>query len=57
MRTRGSKIFDFWFFVFLPPNQEDEAHYLTRYGRNKYIDPEYKKTNKLKRESDVYILE
>ncbi|KAM0065254.1 putative protein kinase RLK-Pelle-CR4L family [Helianthus debilis subsp. tardiflorus] len=24
-----AKIVDFWFSVFLPPNQEDEAHYLT----------------------------
>ncbi|XP_035836263.1 probable receptor-like protein kinase At2g23200 [Helianthus annuus] len=50
----GAKIVDFWFSVFLPPNQEDEALYLRWIGRNQYIDPEYKKTNKLKRESDVY---
>ncbi|KAJ0736251.1 putative protein kinase RLK-Pelle-CR4L family [Helianthus annuus] len=50
----GAKIVDFWFSVFLLPNQEDEALYLRWIGRNQYIDPEYKKTNKLKRESDVY---
>ncbi|KAF5824356.1 putative protein kinase RLK-Pelle-LRR-I-1 family [Helianthus annuus] len=51
----GAKIVDFWFSVFLPPNQEDEALYFESYsGRLGYIDPEYKNTYKLKRESDVY---
>ncbi|KAJ0691331.1 putative protein kinase RLK-Pelle-LRR-I-1 family [Helianthus annuus] len=40
--------------VFLPPNQEDEAVYIDLRGRPGNIDPEYEKTNKLKRESDVY---
>ncbi|MFS7990610.1 putative protein kinase RLK-Pelle-WAK family [Helianthus anomalus] len=38
--------------VFLPPNQEDEAVYIDWRGRSAYIDPEYEKTDKLKRESD-----
>ncbi|KAM0063591.1 putative protein kinase RLK-Pelle-LRR-I-1 family [Helianthus debilis subsp. tardiflorus] len=46
-----AKIVNFWWSVFLPPNQEDDALYLDLMGRNYYIDPEYKKT---KRESDVY---
>ncbi|KAJ0736178.1 putative protein kinase RLK-Pelle-LRR-I-1 family [Helianthus annuus] len=46
-----AKIVNFWWSVFLPPNQEDDALYLDLIGRNYYIDPEYKKT---KRESDVY---
>ncbi|KAJ0873097.1 putative protein kinase RLK-Pelle-LRR-I-1 family [Helianthus annuus] len=51
----GAKIVDFWFSVFLPPYQEDEALYLNRcIGRPFYIDPQYEKTCKLKRESDVY---
>ncbi|KAJ0736268.1 putative protein kinase RLK-Pelle-CrRLK1L-1 family [Helianthus annuus] len=40
--------------VFLPPNQEDEAIYIDCCGRPAYIDPDYEKTDKLKRESDVY---
>ncbi|MFS7990572.1 putative protein kinase RLK-Pelle-CR4L family [Helianthus anomalus] len=51
----GAKIVDFWWSVFLPPNQEDTALYLeSRIGRPFNIDPEYEKTAKLKRESDVY---
>ncbi|KAI3816010.1 hypothetical protein L1987_15695 [Smallanthus sonchifolius] len=51
----GAKIYGFAFSIFLPPNQEDEALYLKRWrGTKGYIDPEYKKTYKLKRESDVY---
>ncbi|KAJ0435959.1 putative protein kinase RLK-Pelle-LRR-I-1 family [Helianthus annuus] len=51
----GAKIVDFWFSVFLPPNQEDEALYLTNLiGRPSYTDPQYEKTGWLKRESDVY---
>ncbi|XP_035836110.1 probable serine/threonine-protein kinase At1g01540 [Helianthus annuus] len=49
-----AKIVNFWWSVFLPPNQEDEALYLNWLGRDNYIDPEYKKTSRLKRESDVY---
>ncbi|KAF5784415.1 putative protein kinase RLK-Pelle-LRR-I-1 family [Helianthus annuus] len=47
-----AKIVDFWFPVFLPANQE--ALYLKYIGRPSYIDPEYEKTGRLKRESDVY---
>ncbi|XP_035836293.1 uncharacterized protein LOC110889018 isoform X4 [Helianthus annuus] len=50
----GAKIVDFWFSVFLPPNQEDEALYINWRGRPGYIDSEHEKTYKLKRESDVY---
>ncbi|KAJ0736229.1 putative protein kinase RLK-Pelle-CrRLK1L-1 family [Helianthus annuus] len=51
----GAKIVDFWWSVFLPPNQEDEALYLNHHtGRPSYRDPQYEKTGKLKRESDVY---
>ncbi|KAJ0691291.1 putative protein kinase RLK-Pelle-CrRLK1L-1 family [Helianthus annuus] len=50
----GAKIIDFWKSVFLPPNQEDEALYLKYIGRLQRADPEYMKTSRLKRESDVY---
>ncbi|KAM0023935.1 putative protein kinase RLK-Pelle-LRR-I-1 family [Helianthus debilis subsp. tardiflorus] len=51
----GAKIVDFWFSVFLPPNQEDEALYLIDgIGRPPYRDPQYEKTGRLKRETDVY---
>ncbi|KAJ0511863.1 putative protein kinase RLK-Pelle-LRR-I-1 family [Helianthus annuus] len=50
----GAKIIDFWWSVFLPPNQEDEALYPKYNGRRYYVDPEYNMTRKLKRESDVY---
>uniref|UniRef100_A0A251TED3 Protein kinase domain-containing protein n=1 Tax=Helianthus annuus TaxID=4232 RepID=A0A251TED3_HELAN len=49
-----AKIDGFGDCVFLPPYQEDEAVYIKWRGRSPYIDPEYEKTNKLKRESDVY---
>ncbi|MFS7913159.1 putative protein kinase RLK-Pelle-LRR-I-1 family [Helianthus anomalus] len=50
-----AKIVNFWWSVFLPPNQEDgQALYLDLVGKPYYIDPEYKKTGKVKRESDVY---
>ncbi|MFS7990644.1 putative protein kinase RLK-Pelle-CrRLK1L-1 family [Helianthus anomalus] len=49
-----AKIDGFGTCVFLPPNQEDEAVYIDSRGRSAYIDPEYEKTRKLKRESDVY---
>ncbi|XP_035836105.1 receptor-like protein kinase ANXUR2 [Helianthus annuus] len=49
-----AKIDGFGNCVFLPPNQEDEAVYINLRGRPVYIDPEYEKTYKLKRESDVY---
>ncbi|KAJ0512059.1 putative protein kinase RLK-Pelle-LRR-I-1 family [Helianthus annuus] len=50
-----AKIVNFWWSVFLPPNQEDEALYLNNViGRPSYRDPEYRKTGKVKRESDVY---
>ncbi|MFS7990737.1 putative protein kinase RLK-Pelle-CR4L family [Helianthus anomalus] len=53
--TWGAKIFDFWWSVFLPPNQEDEAFYSKSHiGRKYNKDPQYEKTGKLKRESDVY---
>ncbi|MFS7990624.1 putative protein kinase RLK-Pelle-CrRLK1L-1 family [Helianthus anomalus] len=51
----GAKIVDFWFSVFLPPNQEDEALYLNNnIGRPFNKDPQYEKTHRLKRETDVY---
>ncbi|XP_076933724.1 putative receptor-like protein kinase At2g23200 [Bidens hawaiensis] len=50
----GAKIVDFWFSLFVPPDQRDETLYLNKAGRPAYIDPEYMKANKLKRESDVY---
>ncbi|KAF5784390.1 putative protein kinase RLK-Pelle-LRR-I-1 family [Helianthus annuus] len=49
-----AKIVHFWWSVFLPPNQEDKALYLDWIGRPRYVDPEYKNTYKVKRESDVY---
>ncbi|KAJ0736287.1 putative protein kinase RLK-Pelle-LRR-I-1 family [Helianthus annuus] len=49
-----AKIVNFWLSVFLPPNQEDDALYLEYIGARNYADPEYKKTDKVKRESDVY---
>ncbi|XP_076943182.1 receptor-like protein kinase FERONIA [Bidens hawaiensis] len=49
-----AKIVDFWWSIFLPPNQEDEALYINWIGRPYSVDPKYKKTGKLKRESDVY---
>ncbi|MFS7990762.1 putative protein kinase RLK-Pelle-WAK family [Helianthus anomalus] len=50
-----AKIVNFWWSVFLPPNQEDEALYLNNgIGRDSYRDPEYRETRKVKRESDVY---
>ncbi|KAJ0554449.1 putative protein kinase RLK-Pelle-CrRLK1L-1 family [Helianthus annuus] len=50
----GAKIFNFWWSIFLPPNQEDKALYINWVGRHSYVDPQHKKTGKLKRESDVY---
>ncbi|KAJ0512061.1 putative protein kinase RLK-Pelle-LRR-I-1 family [Helianthus annuus] len=50
----GAKIVEFGNSIFLPPNQEDEALYLSWIGRPSYVDPEYKMTCKVKRESDVY---
>ncbi|MFS7990656.1 putative protein kinase RLK-Pelle-CR4L family [Helianthus anomalus] len=51
----GAKIVDFWRSVFMPPNQEDEALYPKRHiSRLPYSDPQYEKTGRLKRESDVY---
>ncbi|MFS7990886.1 putative protein kinase RLK-Pelle-LRR-I-1 family [Helianthus anomalus] len=50
----GAKIVYFGDSVFLPPDQKDEALYLDWIGREYHIDPEYKKTSKVKRESDVY---
>ncbi|MFS7990753.1 putative protein kinase RLK-Pelle-LRR-I-1 family [Helianthus anomalus] len=52
--NRGAKIVYFGDSVFLPPDQKDEALYLKWIGRESYIDPQYKKTTKVKRESDVY---
>ncbi|KAJ0736208.1 putative protein kinase RLK-Pelle-CrRLK1L-1 family [Helianthus annuus] len=49
-----AKIDGFGDCVFLPPNQEEKAVYIKWRGRSHYIDPEYEKTRKLKRESDVY---
>ncbi|KAJ0877525.1 putative protein kinase RLK-Pelle-CR4L family [Helianthus annuus] len=50
----GAKIVDFWWSVSLSPDQENKDHHLNGVGRMRYIDPEYEKTNKLKKESDVY---
>ncbi|MFS7990555.1 putative protein kinase RLK-Pelle-LRR-I-1 family [Helianthus anomalus] len=49
-----AKIVYFGNSVILPPDQKDEALYLNYIGRRSYADPEYKKTNKVKRETDVY---
>lgn len=50
-----AKIVDFGLSIFLPPNQEDDTLHLSYIaGTKRYIDPEYEKTRKLKRESDVY---
>ncbi|MFS7990642.1 putative protein kinase RLK-Pelle-CrRLK1L-1 family [Helianthus anomalus] len=49
-----AKIVNFWWSVFLPPNQVDKALYLDLIGKNYYTDPEYKNTYMVKRESDVY---
>ncbi|KAM0023937.1 putative protein kinase RLK-Pelle-LRR-I-1 family [Helianthus debilis subsp. tardiflorus] len=49
-----AKIVNFWWSVLFPPNQVDKALYLDWVGKPYYIDPEYKKTGKVKRESDVY---
>nr|XP_043612059.1 uncharacterized protein LOC122583749 [Erigeron canadensis] len=51
----GPKIIDFRRSVFLPPNQDDDALiHTTLFGTRNYMDPEYRDTGKLKRESDVY---
>nr|XP_043609352.1 uncharacterized protein LOC122581239 isoform X2 [Erigeron canadensis] len=51
----GAKIVGFGFSEFLPPNQDGDALYhKARGGMGAYMDPEYMKTGKLKRESDVY---
>ncbi|MFS7990577.1 putative protein kinase RLK-Pelle-CrRLK1L-1 family [Helianthus anomalus] len=50
----GAKIVYFGDSVFLPPDKKDEALCLKWIGRKRYTDPEYKKTKKVKRESDVY---
>ncbi|KAJ0691294.1 putative protein kinase RLK-Pelle-CrRLK1L-1 family [Helianthus annuus] len=50
----GAKIIDFWWSVLLSPDQENKDHHLIGVGRTSYRDPEYKKTHRLKKESDVY---
>ncbi|XP_035845821.1 receptor like protein kinase S.2 [Helianthus annuus] len=51
----GAKIYNFRFSLFFPTNQNDTALYPKKLaGYIDYIDPEYRKTRKLKRESDVY---
>ncbi|XP_071735636.1 uncharacterized protein [Rutidosis leptorrhynchoides] len=53
----SAKIVEFGSSVFLPPNQKDDAlHFGCDLFRktNHYRDPEYVKTGKLKRESDVF---
>ncbi|KAK1427063.1 hypothetical protein QVD17_15746 [Tagetes erecta] len=50
----GAKISDFVISVYLSANQDDNVLNLEAIGSPSYIDPEYKKTGKLKRESDVY---
>ncbi|KAJ0687559.1 putative protein kinase RLK-Pelle-LRR-I-1 family [Helianthus annuus] len=49
-----AKIVNFWWSVFLPPNQEGDSLFLPWTGRKSYTDLEYKKTKKVRRESDVY---
>nr|XP_043612063.1 uncharacterized protein LOC122583754 [Erigeron canadensis] len=48
-----AKMFSFTLSIFLPPNQ-DEALHNNPDGNPYYMDPEYIKSGKLKRESDVY---
>ncbi|KAJ0750084.1 putative protein kinase RLK-Pelle-CR4L family [Helianthus annuus] len=51
----GAKIYNFRFSLFFPTNQNNTALYPKKLaGYIDYIDPEYRKTRKLKRESDVY---
>ncbi|KAJ0736207.1 putative protein kinase RLK-Pelle-CrRLK1L-1 family [Helianthus annuus] len=52
--NRRAKIVYFGDSVFLPPHKKNEALYLKWIGRKYNTDPEYRKTNKVKRESDVY---
>ncbi|KAF5786433.1 putative protein kinase RLK-Pelle-LRR-I-1 family [Helianthus annuus] len=50
-----AKMVDFWYSLFLPLNQVDEALYLNvALGKPSYIDPEYDRTGKLKKQSDIY---
>ncbi|KAF5790184.1 putative protein kinase RLK-Pelle-CR4L family [Helianthus annuus] len=54
----NAKIEDFEWAVFLPPNKKDEVMCKRTYFDSMYhVDPEYAKTSKLKRESDVYSFE
>ncbi|KAJ0736296.1 putative protein kinase RLK-Pelle-CR4L family [Helianthus annuus] len=53
-KNSEAKIVNFWWSIFLPPNQEDEALYVDVIGRPYNIDLEYNETCKVKRESDVY---
>ncbi|KAF5786431.1 putative protein kinase RLK-Pelle-L-LEC family [Helianthus annuus] len=51
----GAKIVDFWWSIFMLPNQEDKGPYeFQEIYRPSHIDLEYKKTGKVKRASDVY---
>uniref|UniRef100_A0A1Y3BUZ4 Protein kinase domain-containing protein n=1 Tax=Helianthus annuus TaxID=4232 RepID=A0A1Y3BUZ4_HELAN len=50
----GAKIINFWWSVFLSPDQENKDHHLIGVGRKFNRDPEYEKNRKLKKESDVY---
>ncbi|XP_071739507.1 receptor like protein kinase S.2-like [Rutidosis leptorrhynchoides] len=50
----GAKIVDFEQSVFLPSNQDAHCLGLLR-GFPPYIDPEYRESRTLKRESDVYV--
>ncbi|KAJ0736272.1 putative protein kinase RLK-Pelle-CrRLK1L-1 family [Helianthus annuus] len=53
----GAKIVNFCRSEFLPPNQQDEAVYpKKRIDKPLYRDPQYEKTGRLKRESDVYSI-
>ncbi|MFS7990919.1 putative protein kinase RLK-Pelle-CrRLK1L-1 family [Helianthus anomalus] len=52
----GAKIVDFWRSVFRSPDQANKDHRLIGVGKTCYRDPEYEKTRKLKKESDVYGL-
>ncbi|XP_071739512.1 uncharacterized protein [Rutidosis leptorrhynchoides] len=56
IEDQNAKIVDLSYSVFLPQNQDDDALYVSKIVNDNpgFTDPEYKKTCKLKRESDVF---
>ncbi|XP_071712450.1 probable serine/threonine-protein kinase PBL28 [Rutidosis leptorrhynchoides] len=51
----GAKIIGFHNSVFLPPNQDGKSFHLNNIvGDKYYMDPEFAKTRRLKRESDIF---